>query len=303
MKSVQPCPVRQARVNCPHLTYIRRMDFSPADLTSGITIHCYRPGHKSPTKVINTHGIIPEDFSTSTCKGAVRGLKFIKNHAQNFLEQIEPICNLTDSIDPGTLECEEDEALIGLQVDIEHPSKLIKKMEIQCRKVPTPALNCTPTETFQSVSVCDNSSGLQDMVCKFIQTVGIQVSQSATKSEKKAFRFYSDWELSTSGGLLGSSLQAVFSAKIGPSQESSYNWSSTTSSTWTELTSVEVSTSTPPGVITRLEQLIGQCSFYNVNVNYFKQIDISPNSTSRVNNSLKFEESINFSLPPINLVF
>ncbi|CAG7785789.1 unnamed protein product [Allacma fusca] len=305
VKSVQPCPIQQVHVKCPHLTFVRRMDFIPGDLTSGITIHCYKPGNKSPSKIINTHDVPLEDFFSSTCKAAVRGIMFTKNHTQDFLERIVPICNFTDSIDHGTLECEEDEALIGLRVQIEHPTKLIKKMELECHKVHTPALNCTPTETFQSVSVCDNSAGLEDMVCKFSQTIGIQVSQSSTKAEKKAHRFYSDFELNASGGL-GSILQASFSTKIGFSQESHYNWVSTTSSIWNKVTQVEVSTSTPPGVITRLEQLVGKCSFYNVDVNYFKRIDFFSNSTSGSYDFTKFKEidsNSSLPLPSIDLVF
>jgi hypothetical protein len=53
----------------------------------------------------------------------------------------------------------------------------------------------------------------------------------------------------------------------------SYDWSATDSSSWSEETAVTVSLTVPPGVRTKLFQVVGYCSFYKVQTSAFKRVD------------------------------
>ncbi|CAG7716651.1 unnamed protein product, partial [Allacma fusca] len=82
------------------------------------------------------------------------------------------------------------------------------------------------------------------------------------------------------GGSAGQALSVTFAGKLGLSVTTKFDWSKAVSSTWNEQTTVQVSVTTPPKVITRLEQVVGHCSFYNVYVNFFRRIDTQGNGTA-----------------------
>jgi hypothetical protein len=53
-----------------------------------------------------------------------------------------------------------------------------------------------------------------------------------------------------------------------------YDWSATDSGNWNMQKSMKVSLEVPPGIRTKLYQVVGSCSFYRVRTSAFKRVDV-----------------------------
>jgi glycine cleavage system regulatory protein len=69
------------------------------------------------------------------------------------------------------------------------------------------------------------------------------------------------------------SLPGNFDANLGFSSSTGYNWTQSSGEMWTEETTITVSLSVPPRIITRLYQTLGKCNFYTVRANKLKRVD------------------------------
>ncbi|CAG7643242.1 unnamed protein product [Allacma fusca] len=279
LNSAQACATTTSTIICPKGTWVRRMDFGDDSLRSGITIRCYEPGSRTPNVTLNTHGKHLTTYSSQNCQGAARGVRVFKNTTYNFIPKAEALCNYSSSIGPDSRQCNKTDALVGITVIIEELSNVIKEIQPICRFVENPAKLCTPADGYEPVVVCDNRLGFTSTTCQYGVTEGVGITKTLTDKQSLSLNFYGEFGIGA-GASAGDALKATFAAKLGFSKTTDFDWSQSSSSTWTEQTSVQVSIQTPPGVITRLEQVIGKCSFYEVDVNYFKRIDTRGNGTS-----------------------
>jgi len=159
-------------------------------------------------------------------------------------------------------------------------ANFIKELIRICRQVTDPSLMCNPEESLFTIIICDNSRSGNDIECSYSKTVGVGESRTLSQTEREQMTFSAELGFTVEAGIFG--LKTTMSTKLGFSKLVGYEWSESDTNTWTEAETVSASISVKPYTVSKLEQLVGKCSFYGASTIYFKQTDIDPNGVETV---------------------
>ncbi|ODM90051.1 hypothetical protein Ocin01_16631 [Orchesella cincta] len=171
--------------------------------------------------------------------------------------------------------CDPGQAFTGISVLVDEGGG-IKEWSWMCDNVLDPTEMCEPQESLGLVLQCDNSESGNELECSYSKTIGVGVSTTITETERQEMTFSAEFGYSIENGIPG--LSASMSASLGFSELVGYEWSRSDTTTWTEETTVQATMKVRPYAHSKLEQLVGKCSFYGTSVNFFKQTDINVTS-------------------------
>jgi len=150
---------------------------------------------------------------------------------------------------------------------------VIKKIESVCRKVPDPATLCDPKENLELVYSCDNSESGDELTCTYTTKIGTAKTIDISESAKAEFGFHEEVGYKLEAGLPG--LKMNYELKIGASQLVGYNWGRSDKETFSSETTFSAAVKVRPYSHSKLEQLVGECSFISTRAKYFKNTQVN----------------------------
>ena len=130
----------------------------------------------------------------------------------------------------------------------------------KCRCGLTP-VNCAPRDQFESVLRCDALSAVSPVKCDYIKKVGVKYSDELSQTISVGL----DVEYEISAGLF-----EIFEASLGESVSTGFDWTSTSTSTKSQVEEFKVLASAPPGLLLTIEQAVGTCGGSIVNTELFR---------------------------------
>lgn len=101
--------------------------------------------------------------------------------------------------------------------------------------------------------------------------VGYGKSSSSSETETEEFNFHSEFGFEMGFAVYG--LSANFKANVGTSNTTGYSWTTTQESTWAEEITIQVEAEAPPGCVTTVYEIVGECSFIDVRPSSFQRTD------------------------------
>ena len=119
-----------------------------------------------------------------------------------------------------------------------------------------PFQDCVPVDDWETIIVCDNVNGNHDLGCEYKEIVGTVWSDSTSES------MGIDYTISET---ISAGLFDIFSADIGISASTSYDWVHVTEETQQVATEIKVTLVAEPGTTQTLEQAVGKFTqLYNL---------------------------------------
>ncbi|XP_041485055.1 uncharacterized protein LOC121431577 isoform X2 [Lytechinus variegatus] len=121
-------------------------------------------------------------------------------------------------------------------------------------------LMCTPTDSFRTLKSCQNPGSLE-MKCEYWAQKGLVLGNSVTNGRSVS---------TTVEATVGVTIKKVFSASLGVSHTTSYDWSQTRSTDYSSVVTHKVSCSVPAGRRLDIRQVIGECGDTNVFTGHYE---------------------------------
>lgn len=118
---------------------------------------------------------------------------------------------------------------------------------------------------------CDASEALYPLKCAYSKKVGYGRKSSMSQTETLEYNFYSEYGFEM--GAAGYGLSSNFKATLGTSNTTGYSWTTTQETTWNVETTISVEAEAPASCITRVYEIVGECSFIAVRPSVFKRND------------------------------
>jgi len=110
--------------------------------------------------------------------------------------------------------------------------------------------SCTPEDGYDVVMVCDATNAQSDSECNYRKTIG--TSHAETFSSSMSIDVTIEAEMTAK-------FFEMFSATLGSSVSTGYNWNQVSSETMDEEHTIEILATAPKGYVLRIEQAIGTC--------------------------------------------
>merc|ERR1711860_44798 len=194
------------------------------------------------------------DYSVTVSMGSV----FVKPGCQLFMY---PEANYKGKVNPDTIH-----GGAGVQFynnefggeNIASCGRIIGSYKCRCQQTP---VTCIPTDGYEVVMWCDNTAGNASVSCSYEKSIGTSYSQSMSHSMSI------DTSISTE---MSVDFFRRFSATIGVSLSTGYNWESVSERTMSETETFIVSAHAPPGMVLVIEQAVGRCDDSTVNTEMFR---------------------------------
>lgn len=161
----------------------------------------------------------------------------------------------------------------------------MNNLRVECCPIPNPAQNCTPSDYWELVSECDNTNAFTPTTCTYERKVGLGYAvndEQETGREKNNVQRTILEDVGWTLGIEAKLLAHRFQFETGPSRSSNsrtgFPWSSpqlarSSSNLWNHEISTKVAFDVPPGVKTRIIQVVGTCGMYLVRTSKFQRLD------------------------------
>jgi len=278
------CSSRSVSVRCPSGTYVREIEYK--DANQGMTVRCFNTTLSTPSYTKNTNDLTITNPHKTSCKVASSGISLNKDnkwkmyHVPNIKCGQVSVCQ--ENSTPEAKCCPTNNgisAMTGVDVTIDEAG-VIKDFGVACSKVPDPSTLCEPEESLRMIIQCDNTGSDNEMECSYSHTVGVGYSKTMSETERKESEFYDEFGYSITAGI--PQLSVSMSRTLGNSELVGHEWSESDTSTWTEETTISATIKVRPRSHSKLEQLVGKCSFLGASVNYFRQTDVTPSGNTTV---------------------
>lgn len=142
--------------------------------------------------------------------------------------------------------------------DFETCGKGFNSYKCRCeQKLPS----CTPTDAFDTVVVCDATNANATSQCVYSKSIGSVYSDETSNSMSISTDISYQMQVSMS---------LIFSAELGASLETGYDWSKSTATMVSRDETFEVVAEIPPGLILTVEQAVGYCGDDSVRTELFR---------------------------------
>jgi len=128
--------------------------------------------------------------------------------------------------------------------------------------VPNEALTCTPRQESTMLKICNNPSSGK-MVCTHSVAKGMQIGKSTTRGQSSSH---------TVTASVGAVIKKVFSVGLSYSHTTSFNWSQTESSVFSDVTTSTVKCEVEPHKSIKMMTVVGKCGDVVVHTGSFSCI-------------------------------
>ncbi len=116
-----------------------------------------------------------------------------------------------------------------------YPRGLYNSSKCRCLQA---AIDCTPTEAYESVVACDNRSSHAEATCTYSETIGTSYTSGAAESRSVSHEAQASVE---------ASLFSIFSANIGVSSATGRDWTRLNEETFSAEVTAQIELVVPPG--------------------------------------------------------
>jgi hypothetical protein len=110
--------------------------------------------------------------------------------------------------------------------------------------------SCVPEDSYNMVLICDATNAAADTECNYMKTVGTMYTETYSNSMSL------DVTIKTE---MSAKFEGLFSASVGVSVSTGYDWTSTSSETTSKEEKIEIKAVAPAGYVLRVEQAVGHC--------------------------------------------
>jgi hypothetical protein len=145
------------------------------------------------------------------------------------------------------------------------------RLRVKCCDVPNPAIVCIPRDDWDLIIECDNLEAISPTTCTYQKKIGTSNYTSSSENHWDIVETYTN--LGFSLGAIAGPLLANFHTNLNISSSTGYDWTTSSSDSWSEEVTTTVSFEVPPKVKSQLFQILGNCGIYGAKASRFKKVD------------------------------
>ena len=156
-------------------------------------------------------------------------------------------------------------------ISLDYDDTGLNNIQVECCKIPNPATSCIPSDEWVPIQSCSNQMDDEDIQCSYDLKVGLSTSKSS--SQESYSQTQATASLETTLKVTGKVLSASFTASVGMSKTTGFNWGQSSSDTWSSESTQHLQIPVKAGKNVRIDQVKGVCGPYTASASKYRIVE------------------------------